>query len=1210
MPRFQIASYLRKIQSVSQALTFGFGILSFGLIIGLSFQFVRAWTGPAGVPPSGNLPGPLNTSANAQTKAGQLSITGGGNVAAGSVGGLRIGNQSFSSAAGWLYLGDAANVLYQGQGIAMSNLWVASVNTLGPGAFISDADVAGAYFVDPSLTSNMYIVKRYGGFDDGVAGGEVDVNDPTYKVNPSGDTILKRLCLSSVCNAAWPAGNVTGSGTINRIPLWTGTTALGDSPLSASGTTVTASGNLTVNGLTSANGSLLVSDGGGSWSRIYMVNAGSSGGTKSIYANSNLIGFVNGGGSWLSYWDTNGNMTNAGSISTVNGSIASSSYLVANGGGQPSYLRYTPDGINYYNYLRGDTYFKGRLVDENNSGYFIVPSGTSNMYIVKRYGGYAAGGEVDVDDPRYKVDPSGDTILNRLCLGGTCLSAMPADPTGVYLPLAGGTMNAGATIGFNGGTAYGIGVLGNKNSISVDTVDSGSASDPLELAYYNGAEVRVGQPGGGLSVANKPIYASVFSDGNDWHYYVDPNGGSRLNAIYPNTIWTQSQGQVAQRWDASVYVLEADYWYAHANDGRSMLLGENTNNVIVRGILTPSSLCLSNGCLSAWPAGNVTGSGTINRIPLWTGTTALGDSPLSASGANVTASGTFTANGNVINNQPSQGTLGLTGDLPGYADGLYPTLKTNGTYIYFSTAGAYIGYLWAGGMVASTFTDYNDPRYSVDPNGTSYLNNVHTDGSVLFAGYGHETWFPYVNGWNYLRGPTNLWGVLFDEQNNGYRLDLNDWSNAYIFYRAYGYNGPERDIDNPGYYLDPSSVSNLDTLCIRGTCKTAWPADPTGSYLSLAGGTMNSGAVIDNAGRMHIASTENIYLLARGGTTYVSGAWGGAANLFVDGFTTANNGLKVSNAGGAYSYIYMADDQSPNGVKYIHADSNYIGFLGGASGWLTRWDEAGNMVNTGNINAAGGVTASFLRSTGNVYTDWNYGYGLVGVYDSYRYQGIFAMSDSYKLPADGSGTGNLYGLAWTHSNAGGQSKPGLGHQLLVMTSGTTTAAIGNGFWTNYASSLSYIADTDDPGYYLDPNQTSYLNTLYASAFYYNSDETLKKNIVTIPNALDDILALRGVRFNWKSDDTLSVGVIAQEVEKVYPELVATDEKTGLKSVEYGNLVGPIIEAIKSLNQKVESVLARSDVAEERALEQAATIATQQKAIEQLQSEVELLRSNK
>jgi hypothetical protein len=58
------------------------------------------------------------------------------------------------------------------------------------------------------------------------------------------------------------------------------------------------------------------------------------------------------------------------------------------------------------------------------------------------------------------------------------------------------------------------------------------------------------------------------------------------------------------------------------------------------------------------------------------------------------------------------------------------------------------------------------------------------------------------------------------------------------------------------------------------------------------------------------------------------------------------------------------------------------------------------------------------------------------------------MGTAYNLSDDGSTSGNLYGISFTHTNVGGQSKSGLDHQLLVMRNGTTVSAIGAGMWTN------------------------------------------------------------------------------------------------------------------------------------------------------------------
>jgi len=80
-----------------------------------------------------------------------------------------------------------------------------------------------------------------------------------------------------------------------------------------------------------------------------------------------------------------------------------------------------------------------------------------------------------------------------------------------------------------------------------------------------------------------------------------------------------------------------------------------------------------------------------------------------------------------------------------------------------------------------------------------------------------------------------------------------------------------------------------------------------------------------------------------------------------------------------------------------------------------------------------------------------------------------------------------------------------------------------------------------------------------------SDERLKTEIKTIEDALNKVKQMRGV--NYIKDSKYSTGVIAQEIQKVMPELVNSDSE--YLSVAYGNIVGVLIEAIKELADKVD-----------------------------------------
>lgn len=86
-----------------------------------------------------------------------------------------------------------------------------------------------------------------------------------------------------------------------------------------------------------------------------------------------------------------------------------------------------------------------------------------------------------------------------------------------------------------------------------------------------------------------------------------------------------------------------------------------------------------------------------------------------------------------------------------------------------------------------------------------------------------------------------------------------------------------------------------------------------------------------------------------------------------------------------------------------------------------------------------------------------------------------------------------------------------------------------------------------------------------------SDVRYKENISPLQSSLDKILKMQGVEYDWIDKSRFGhqhqIGFIAQEVEKIYPEIVRTDEKTGYKSVMYDKLVAPLVESVKELYQK-------------------------------------------
>ena len=137
-----------------------------------------------------------------------------------------------------------------------------------------------------------------------------------------------------------------------------------------------------------------------------------------------------------------------------------------------------------------------------------------------------------------------------------------------------------------------------------------------------------------------------------------------------------------------------------------------------------------------------------------------------------------------------------------------------------------------------------------------------------------------------------------------------------------------------------------------------------------------------------------------------------------------------------------------------------------------------------------------------------------------------------------------------------------------------------------AQVLAKLVTVDGPGSglnadKLDGNQASafanlsgstFTGTVTAPNFVSSSDRRLKTDIETIGDALNLVRDLRGVRYVMGGQP--GIGVIAQEVEPILPEIVS--EADGLKRVAYGNLAGLLIEAIKVLADEIDHLKGKAN----------------------------------
>ncbi|MBX2994546.1 MAG: tail fiber domain-containing protein, partial [Bdellovibrionaceae bacterium] len=279
--------------------------------------------------------------------------------------------------------------------------------------------------------------------------------------------------------------------------------------------------------------------------------------------------------------------------------------------------------------------------------------------------------------------------------------------------------------------------------------------------------------------------------------------------------------------------------------------------------------------------------------------------------------------------------------------------------------------------------------------------------------------------------------------------------------------------------------------------------------------------------------------------------YGGFSGVMISGSTVASGGsgtanyipqwtssTALGNSPIAVSGSNVGVGTSSPGVKLdvsgtvranVAEGSNALSLLNSANGgsWNFRLQGDGSTANNLYLDSSNlGGNALTIRSNGNI--------------------GIGTTAPTQKL--------HVYGTAKIDSIMGGEIN-GAGNFHLDARGGGAT-------YLNWSSGSG--------GVYIMNGAMGY-GSIYAGAFTVNSDKTLKKNIEPIKNSLDLVNQMNGVKFNWinpKESPDRQVGVIAQDVQKVLPELVTTNKETGRLAVNYPALVAPLIEAVKELYQKL------------------------------------------
>jgi trimeric autotransporter adhesin len=287
---------------------------------------------------------------------------------------------------------------------------------------------------------------------------------------------------------------------------------------------------------------------------------------------------------------------------------------------------------------------------------------------------------------------------------------------------------------------------------------------------------------------------------------------------------------------------------------------------------------------------------------------------------------------------------------------------------------------------------------------------------------------------------------------------------------------------------------------------------------------------------------------------------------------TINGSLEVTAGGITLSNGRTALPGVSNGNLTSLGDN--AGTSGGTGGDIFVGPYAGNANTTGGMNSLIGYNAGHYNTSGSNNTFIG---GQAGFNNT---QGNF---NTFIGSTAGGGAGGHPGSSNVFIGAGtGYNNTGNGNVLIGNSAGYSSGA-GN---FNVFIGTNAAHDVQDSyRLYISSSNTYPTTPLIYGEFdnkivqingklVFPSDERLKKNIEPLQGSLDKVVSLKGVSYEWRTDANedrgfgkgREIGLVAQEVEAVIPELVHTDGK-GYKSLSYDKLVPVLVEAIKELQKK-------------------------------------------
>ena len=761
----------------------------------------------------------------------------------------------------------------------------------------------------------------------------------------------------------------------------------------------------------------------------------------------------------------------------------------------------------------------------------IGPTGTTGTT-----GGQGATGVTGPTGPGGPAGPTGATG--------------PAGPTGPLGPTgpAGPTGPTGAT-GVTGPTGPGgpagpTGPLGPTGPTGATGSFSGTTSSAVTFS-------------GGMTTSGLTLLGGQI--------YVSPTNVNTLNSGYAGgtDMWLNYRGQAdgfTQNRDTRIgdgkgvelFTVNGSGAYVTATNSFRAPIFYDSNNTAY--YVDPNSISTMYG---VHINGSGNGTDTSNQLFLW------------GSGGTTSAMG-FKSNGAPFNNPTGAGdgyNTYLTMDTAGR--GWVFGERTTGFANVYTSGWILNNGIWQANasMRSPIFYDSNDTGYYTDPNSRSSLytwktadtnelswigNSVATSNQLGIGFNTSDTNYAIYKNAGAWTQPLNInfWVGIRHRTNPGYDYGTSFWNTDGTLQMSVGNSDNNvrvysdirapifYDYNNTAYYVDPNSTSNLVGLTVANTISGSISGNASGNAATVTNATFYRQFTVrddrSDGGDYSLANRPTgLYAITAAGTN------GPGANYLSLIHVANGTDVAFQIAGG-----YVSDSMYYRGTSALQAGTGYsswrkVLFDGDSGRTITSLysDIIYDSNNTGYyVDPNSTSNISFLNVTGNWGTRTNNeAFSIRGTYPSLCFRATNGSGQYWLIHNDAGSSLNWY------SSGSGTDGGSWARSMWIDTSGNLTCA---------------------------GNITAY------------SDVRLKTNIETFTKALDTVKQLRGVRFEWIDSGKKSIGLIAQEVELVLPELIITSEKTNIdtkdvldniKSLDYSKIIGVLIEAIKELNNKVETL---------------------------------------